>query len=180
MLALLFRSHRGSPSSSIGFPSLLWRGPSGSSCGWGNGDKCMTTQLLRQCQTSLFIYLNAWISVALLEHCFASMLVGKHTTCPAGIQMQVGPGDVLYLPACWFHRVSHRCSGHDYVMALNYWWVLCALRECACLNLRGNKVFVAEGRVCYFPAHSTALMQCSQASSNNALTYLIAQRISRF
>jgi len=71
--------------------------------------------------------------------------------------MQVGPGDVLYLPACWFHRVSHRCSGHDYVMALNYWWVLCALRECAFLNLRGNKVLVAEGRVCYFPAYSTAL-----------------------
>eukprot|EP00983_Pelagomonas_calceolata_P066709 1149168-Pelagomonas_calceolata.AAC.1 len=38
----------------------------------------------------------------------------------------VGPGDLLYLPACWYHRVSQTCSqsaqGHDYVVAVNFWY----------------------------------------------------------
>jgi hypothetical protein len=43
---------------------------------------------------------------------------------------QVGPGEVLYLPAMWHHRVAQECSqsvdGHDYVIAVNMWWAVTA------------------------------------------------------
>jgi hypothetical protein len=36
---------------------------------------------------------------------------------------QVGPGELLYLPALWYHRVSQACTQpqHDYVVAVNFW-----------------------------------------------------------
>ncbi len=45
--------------------------------------------------------------------------------CSHAVYVQVGPGEVLYLPAMWYHRVSQVCSqaseGHDYVIAVNFW-----------------------------------------------------------
>uniref|UniRef100_A0A7S3R0P9 JmjC domain-containing protein n=1 Tax=Dunaliella tertiolecta TaxID=3047 RepID=A0A7S3R0P9_DUNTE len=45
---------------------------------------------------------------------------------PEPLIAEVGPGDLLYLPACWYHRVSQTCSqsaqGHDYVVAVNFWY----------------------------------------------------------
>ena len=35
---------------------------------------------------------------------------------------EVGPGDVLYLPATWFHHVAQRNDGEGKVIAVNYWF----------------------------------------------------------
>eukprot|EP00955_Chlamydomonas_euryale_P004955 52853-Chlamydomonas_euryale.AAC.13 len=42
---------------------------------------------------------------------------------PGPLVANVGPGEVLYLPAMWQHYVTQRCSspGHDYVVAVNFW-----------------------------------------------------------
>lgn len=49
-------------------------------------------------------------------------LTATRSWCRASCQ--VGPGDLLYLPALWFHRVSQaRHAGEECVVAVNMWWV---------------------------------------------------------
>ncbi len=39
--------------------------------------------------------------------------------------VQVGPGELLYLPSMWHHYVEQRTTppGRDYVVAVNFWGV---------------------------------------------------------
>jgi len=37
-------------------------------------------------------------------------------------RITVDPGDVLYLPALWYHSVSQRSSATGLCIAVNYWY----------------------------------------------------------
>jgi jumonji domain-containing protein 7 len=54
--------------------------------------------------------------------------------CPLSVTLE--PGDMLYLPAMWYHKVSQSCDNGDVVVAVNYWydmnfdgplWPLCSM-----------------------------------------------------
>ncbi|PKS10774.1 hypothetical protein jhhlp_002531 [Lomentospora prolificans] len=40
------------------------------------------------------------------------------------VRVTLEPGDMLYLPAMWYHKVSQSCSEEDegFVLAVNYWY----------------------------------------------------------
>ena len=38
------------------------------------------------------------------------------------LQANLEPGDVLYLPALWFHAVSQKPSANGLCIAVNYWY----------------------------------------------------------
>eukprot|EP01134_Creolimax_fragrantissima_P006338 CFRG6338T1 len=38
------------------------------------------------------------------------------------VRCTVRPGEMLYLPAMWYHQVSQTCSDGDPVIAVNYWY----------------------------------------------------------
>lgn len=37
------------------------------------------------------------------------------------LRMTLEPGDILYLPALWYHKVKQSCSNEDICVAVNYW-----------------------------------------------------------
>ena len=40
---------------------------------------------------------------------------------PAPLRVEVGPGDLLYLPSMWHHYVQQRTDASGLVVAVNYW-----------------------------------------------------------
>ena len=38
------------------------------------------------------------------------------------VEVQVGPGQILFIPAGWFHEVRSSATDDDYHLALNYWY----------------------------------------------------------
>ncbi|KAF2758848.1 Clavaminate synthase-like protein [Pseudovirgaria hyperparasitica] len=38
------------------------------------------------------------------------------------MRVRLAPGDILYLPALWYHKVSQECSGEGICVAVNYWY----------------------------------------------------------
>lgn len=38
-------------------------------------------------------------------------------------EVTVTEGDVLYLPAMWYHKVKQECGEDGYCVAVNYWYV---------------------------------------------------------
>ncbi|KAI0914062.1 phospholipase A2 [Ustulina deusta] len=38
------------------------------------------------------------------------------------MRVSLGPGDILYLPAMWYHKVSQSCSEDGICVAVNYWY----------------------------------------------------------
>ncbi|KAL1878063.1 hypothetical protein VTK73DRAFT_8114 [Phialemonium thermophilum] len=38
------------------------------------------------------------------------------------VRVTLEPGDMLYLPAMWYHKVSQSCSGEGICVAVNYWY----------------------------------------------------------
>lgn len=51
----------------------------------------------------------------------------KRPTKYAGLiqpmRVTLKPGDILYLPAAWYHKVSQSCSSEGLCCAVNYWLV---------------------------------------------------------
>ena len=37
------------------------------------------------------------------------------------LKVKLDPGDMLYLPALWYHKVSQSCGDEDVCVAVNYW-----------------------------------------------------------
>jgi peptidyl-lysine (3S)-dioxygenase / protease len=44
------------------------------------------------------------------------------------MRVTLNPGDMLYLPAMWYHKVSQSASDEGICVAVNYWYVLYRLR----------------------------------------------------
>ena len=40
------------------------------------------------------------------------------------LRVSVHEGDMLYLPAMWYHKVAQSSGDEGYCCAVNYWWVL--------------------------------------------------------
>ncbi|KAF2998405.1 hypothetical protein E8E14_004470 [Neopestalotiopsis sp. 37M] len=40
------------------------------------------------------------------------------------MRVTLNPGDMLYLPAMWYHKVSQSCSEEGLCVAVNYWYVM--------------------------------------------------------
>lgn len=38
------------------------------------------------------------------------------------LRVTLEEGDLLYLPACWYHKVSQSCGDEDFCCAVNYWY----------------------------------------------------------
>jgi jumonji domain-containing protein 7 len=40
------------------------------------------------------------------------------------LRVTLNPGDMLYLPAMWYHKVKQSCApdGEGFVVAINYWY----------------------------------------------------------
>lgn len=43
----------------------------------------------------------------------------SHLSNPSRVTLE--PGDMLYLPAMWYHKVSQSCDEGGFVCAVNYW-----------------------------------------------------------
>ncbi|KAK0124231.1 hypothetical protein ONS95_009206 [Cadophora gregata] len=64
----------------------------------------------------------------------------RHSKYVEPIRVTLEQGDMLYLPALWYHKVLQSCSKEGLCVAVNYWWVhslltapgLCCLRKCCC------------------------------------------------
>ena len=37
------------------------------------------------------------------------------------LRVTLDPGDILYLPALWYHRIGQSCGEEGFCCALNYW-----------------------------------------------------------
>jgi jumonji domain-containing protein 7 len=46
----------------------------------------------------------------------------KHTPLSRPLRITLDPGDMLYLPALWYHKVSQSCSEEGICCAVNYWY----------------------------------------------------------
>lgn len=40
------------------------------------------------------------------------------------MRVTLNPGDMLYLPALWYHKVTQSCSPEGICVAVNYWYDL--------------------------------------------------------
>lgn len=40
------------------------------------------------------------------------------------LRVSLEPGDMLYLPAMWYHKVSQECGEEGICCAVNYWYVI--------------------------------------------------------
>lgn len=61
------------------------------------------------------------IAPAIPEPEEANKGVKPETNCPRPLIVELKPGQMLYLPASWFHEVTSSSSGENPHMALNYW-----------------------------------------------------------
>ncbi|KAI1864592.1 uncharacterized protein JN550_008879 [Neoarthrinium moseri] len=46
----------------------------------------------------------------------------KYSALASPIRVTLDPGDMLYLPAMWYHKVSQSCSLEGVCIAVNYWY----------------------------------------------------------
>ncbi|KXJ93076.1 putative phospholipase [Microdochium bolleyi] len=46
----------------------------------------------------------------------------KYSRLAAPMRVTLEPGDMLYLPAMWYHKVSQSCSEDGICVAVNYWY----------------------------------------------------------
>jgi jumonji domain-containing protein 7 len=44
------------------------------------------------------------------------------------LRITLFPGDMLYLPSLWYHKVSQSCSDEGICCAVNYWYVVVKLQ----------------------------------------------------
>ncbi|KRX08647.1 hypothetical protein PPERSA_03518 [Pseudocohnilembus persalinus] len=63
------------------------------------------------------------------------------------------PGEVLYLPAIWYHQVaqekqSQNTSNHDYITAVNFWYDMQFDQKYRCYQLINDLVNLTNGKLC--------------------------------
>ncbi|KAI0009011.1 phospholipase A2 [Xylariaceae sp. FL0662B] len=46
----------------------------------------------------------------------------KYSHLASAMRVTLNPGDMLYLPAMWYHKVSQSCSDDGICVAVNYWY----------------------------------------------------------
>jgi peptidyl-lysine (3S)-dioxygenase / protease len=46
---------------------------------------------------------------------------GKYGALVEPVRVTLAPGDMLYLPAMWYHKVSQSCGDEGICVAVNYW-----------------------------------------------------------